>query len=636
MANITLPPLPPAPPGGGLGQKIADGAVYALQKVFNAIAAPLGQVLQKGLNDLGEQFETEAAVVFAPLYDYALSLPGVPSHLTAMIRALKTPTHIVQVPLAAIAAVLVTVGGFVGVFGPVSRLGQYEADKRLKSGRVNPAELALLVRRGELSALDAESMLGDQGFGGEYTARFAALTRHYPDLAMMSQMFFRGHVGSDVVKTYLTHQGMDPADADRVLRILPVIPGIQDLISMAVREAFSPEIIAKFGTHQDFPSRFGEEAAKQGLSQEWAMAYWAAHWALPSVTQGYEMLHRGVISQAELMTLLQTQDVMPFWRDKVLAVSYNPYTRVDIRRMYTAGILTRAQVKRSYLDGGYDTEHAENLTEWTVRDTTASEKDLVKSEVLSAYKKGLLDPGSAKAALTDMGYTAETIAMLLSLADYQKVTEKKAPVKTLQRADLTRAYLDGLMQKTELGAGLLELGYAADEVTLILAMIDAEQGTRKQAGNKDLAKSELETAYSKGIIDAGRFRQALADLGYDVAEIDFITTLADWKLADKRQTEEIEVIRQMYLNRYITRDQVIIKLGQSNLPDTQVQRMLYIWDIDYQKRLAVPTGAQLTSFAKAGILSVDRYALELSNLGYAPEHVEWFVAALAPKAKAPA
>ncbi|GAH93918.1 unnamed protein product, partial [marine sediment metagenome] len=44
------------------------------------------------------------------------------------------------------------------------------------------------------------------------------------------------------------------------------------------------------------------------------------HWSLPSPSQGFEMLHRGVIDEAELNMLLRALDIMPFWREKLTKV----------------------------------------------------------------------------------------------------------------------------------------------------------------------------------------------------------------------------------------------------------------------------------------------------------------------------
>ncbi|GAI29857.1 unnamed protein product [marine sediment metagenome] len=87
------------------------------------------------------------------------------------------------------------------------------------------------------------------------------------------------------------------------------IPPVADIITMAVREAFTPAIAEKFGQYEDFPEPLKEWAGKKGLSSEWAERYWAAHWSLPSPLQGFEMLHRGIINQDELNMFLVVTDV---------------------------------------------------------------------------------------------------------------------------------------------------------------------------------------------------------------------------------------------------------------------------------------------------------------------------------------
>jgi hypothetical protein len=123
------------------------------------------------------------------------------------------------------------------------------------------------------------------------------------------------------------------------------IPPVADIITMAVREAFTPEIAARFGQYQDLPPDFVQWVGKKGLSREWAERYWAAHWSLPSPQQGFEMLHRNIISKEELQLLLRALDIMPFWRDKLIQSAYEPLTRIDTRRMYQLGVLNEPQVK---------------------------------------------------------------------------------------------------------------------------------------------------------------------------------------------------------------------------------------------------------------------------------------------------
>ncbi len=116
--------------------------------------------------------------------------------------------------------------------------------------------------------------------------------------------------------------GIHPAYTDVYKTLAYPIPPVADIITMAVREAFSPEIARRFGQYEDYPPEFEEWAVKKGLTPEWSQRYWASHWSLPSANQGFEMLHRGVIDESELHLLLRALDIMPFWRDRLLQIAY--------------------------------------------------------------------------------------------------------------------------------------------------------------------------------------------------------------------------------------------------------------------------------------------------------------------------
>ncbi len=151
------------------------------------------------------------------------------------------------------------------------------------------------------------------------------------------------------------------------------IPPVADIITMAVREAFTPAIAARFGQYQDLPSEFVDWVGKKGLSKEWAERYWAAHWSLPSPQQGFEMLHRGVIGEADLNMLMRALDIMPFWRDKLIQIAYRPLSRVDVRRMFALGVLDVSGVRKAYTDIGYNEYNADLMTQFTIRYTEGIE-----------------------------------------------------------------------------------------------------------------------------------------------------------------------------------------------------------------------------------------------------------------------
>ncbi|KKK92206.1 hypothetical protein LCGC14_2705250, partial [marine sediment metagenome] len=203
------------------------------------------------------------------------------------------------------------------------------------------------------------------------------------------------------------------------------IPPVADIITMAVREAFTPEIARRFGQYQDLPPEFVEWAGKKGLSKDWAERYWAAHWSLPSVQQGFEMLHRGIIGQDDMNLLMRALDIMPYWRDKLIAMAYRPLTRVDVRRMYGLGTLDEAGINKAYRDLGYNSFNAGKMSDFTVRWTRRTQSRFTSADVVNAYTKFLIGSSEASSLLRDMGIRDAEVSNIIKTAGYKRSWSSK-------------------------------------------------------------------------------------------------------------------------------------------------------------------------------------------------------------------
>ena len=234
-------------------------------------------------------------------------------------------------------------------------------------------------------------------------------------------------------------------------------PQAQDFIRFAVRDTFNPAIVTKYGYDNDFPAAIVPYAMKGGMSEEWLKHFWRSHWELPSSQMGFEMLHRGLITIDELTTLLRIADMAPWWIDKVIGISYSPYTRVDTRRLYVDGMLTRDEVKKNYKDIGYDEAHAEKLTVWTckgVSDTKAVHvKDLTEAAIMKAYRFGQADVPTTTTSLKAMGYDDKEAALLISLDDYAYNDDELNEEYKILKAE----YLAGLKNDNSAATRMTEL-----------------------------------------------------------------------------------------------------------------------------------------------------------------------------------
>ncbi len=307
--------------------------------------------------------------------------------------------------------------------------------------------------------------------------------------------------------------GIHPAYHDLYKELAYPIPPVADIITMAVREAFSPGIAAKFGQYDDYPKAFQEWALKKGLTADWAKRYWAAHWSLPSPQQGFEMLHRGVIDQSELHLLLRALDVMPFWRDKLTQIAYRRLTRVDIRRMYGVGVLDEAGVYAAYLEQGYNDRDAKRMTDFTVRQILASQSKFTASDIVSAYSKYMINQGEASSLMGAVGVRSENISFILSSADYKRSWEltnsrisaiRNMYKKRVYSPDDARGKLSGLNLPSERIDALMEQWYIEDEPPPVRHWTTAQT----LAFIKD------------GSITAERGRRELVNLGYDTEHIE--------------------------------------------------------------------------------------------------------------------
>ncbi|MCJ7768697.1 hypothetical protein MUP79_09945 [Candidatus Bathyarchaeota archaeon] len=343
---------------------------------------------------------------------------------------------------------------------------------------LSPSEMATARRRREMTPDRYFKSLGWLGLSGEDSETLYNITRQYFTPFEAGNLWLRGKIDDAKLDEQLRGNGVSDDDLPNWRELYLALPTPADVVHMAVREVFTPATAEKFGQYLDIPDGFLPMARKVGLSEEVAKMYWAAHWELPSVQMGYEMLHRGIIEPPELDMLMKALDIMPFWRPKLVQMSYNPLTRVDIRRMQKLGLLTREQTVKAHKDLGYDDEKAEWLTLFTERynknpeyqdmteaDTRqALERDRSKEDWLSGYSMGLINQTDAGAGLDALGYDETERAYYLAREDYKKA--KKVTDKYIEYCH--DAYIKGVNTLNEVVDQLASLnlpGETVDELT---------------------------------------------------------------------------------------------------------------------------------------------------------------------------
>jgi len=599
-----------------LGGAVEFSFVHLVYKVFEIMGNALGSFGAGVAVRFLQVVEPELLDYVEPLIDQITSMEGLPSWLKTYLEKVREGEHEAAALLLGGIGTSVAGAAMSSVTGSLMSPLTFAMNRQLHPMRPDPGTLLAYMWRGKLPPNTLADYMEDQGYadfmfdnaeevfrprlgeGGLAEARrrkdltktevqtelmrrgyptddaelFAALTYILIPAGEVITAMRRKSITPEEAEDRLHHLGYTDDDTSLLIENSKVIPNLADLVGMAVREAWDDGVAAAYGYDDDFPGEFAEWAEKQGLDREWATRYWRAHWTLPSVTLGYEMMHRRIISEGELEDLLRIADYPSVWRKHMIEAAYTPLTRVDVRRMYGLGVLTEEDVYWSYRDIGYNDENAAKMTQFTVlyvnkddSDKVSVARELTRSVIEKAYRKGVVDRTEADIRLRDIGYDAEDVELLLSMLDLQ--------VELDEMPDYLEDY------------------------------------------RKDIEKVVI-GSYTARFIDDGTATSYLLDVGFCETEIGLMLAIADFKYAESVRAKALNIIGEAYVRRAIDYSEAVSRLGRLALPAGQQAQVFSEWDIERDLRTRRLTESQYRKCLKDKLITVDVYAENMRGLGY--------------------
>jgi len=207
--------------------------------------------------------------------------------------------------------------------------------------------------------------------------------------------------------------------------------------------------------------------------------------------------------------LLRVLDIPSFWRSRLIKLSYNPLTRVDVRRMFQMGVLSSAEVRRHYLDLGYSEKDAKAMTAWTEIEYAPESRDLTRSDIEDALSRGMLTESEAYGYLRALGYSEESASFYIA-----RVAAKRAEeVQAQQLKAIQSQYEKGIIDEGQARARMAALNLPESQVIANLELWTVNREAKIQRP----AVGKLESFYKDSIIGADEFRQEMSAHGYNVA-----------------------------------------------------------------------------------------------------------------------
>jgi len=499
---------------------------------------------------------------------------------------------------------------------------------RLRLAILSPSETAAAVIQSYWERAKGVLNLANYGYTDEDAATLIDIQGEPLAPGQLLDLLNRGDVDEAFVRQGLNESRLKPKYNDALLKLRFQLLGASDYIRFAVREVFSPASRAALTLDEDYPAILTEKLRRIGYSEDDARDSWAAHWELPSPSQAYEMLHRGLITESQLDDYLKSADYAPVWRPLLKAISYDPLTRVDVRRAYKLGVVSLDDVKATYRSIGYDEKNAAILTEFTRVDADEErkqERELlvgpVKSSALAMYKARRIGEDQLRQTLADLKYPKELVDRFIADIDFVREQDHREDVAAAVKA----SYVKALRSRDDTVAILVKAGYSEAELAQLLETWDilreATELQPHQAAQRDLTKGEILQAFADDVYSEDQTRLAIAALGYDENESGAIVGHAVLVKQKKALADEVEVIHQETIAGGRSFDAASVALDGLGVPSTQKRLYLIKWGQERQKRIPDFPVALLEKLAAKNLLTTDAARFYLINQGYTEQQI---------------
>lgn len=567
-----IPDYEPEEPTGLMGRLVRTIDDFRL-RYGERLKDFLGSTLAWGLDVVLDVAEKAAAPILRPIMGKAKATGKVPPELDGLLGEIENPESAIGAAFAASAGGAASGGLISSTLGPYLLLLQYEIQRMAQQGRLDPGmAVSAELRDPALSGL-VESDLRDLGWTDDRIGAFRLAVKTLTDAGTLTRYKFRFNMEDSEYYTRMAKLGFDEAEAKLFLDAQRYYPSPMELVMWQAREVFEPGMVERYGLDDELEGLQKDAFYRAGMDDEQIRNHWRAHWQHASWVQVIEMLRRGQLTEGEVREWFRVVEIPPFWRDKLIAISWAVPTRVDVRRfwdmrtidedrlkeiygwqgyhgkdlddyvlwtkVYVAfpdllarwknGWITLDQVRSELIGYGMTPDRMEELIETKVKTMgagrTTAERDLTKTDIYKGVKKGILVWAQGVELLVDLGYDPGEADYILRLNVPVGETTPELKQRELTKGDIKAAFLADVISADEAYGRLMEIRYNPDDAAFIMSIYETVKAGKQEEPGKSLTKADITKAVKLGLIEPGEGFIMLQDIGYDPAESEFILAI---------------------------------------------------------------------------------------------------------------
>jgi len=311
------------------------------------------------------------------------------------------------------------------------------------------------------------------------------------------------------------------------------MPSAQDLVNWQAKEVFEPAMIAKYGLDDEFEALDLTLFEKIGVTEEQALNFWRAHWEHPEFRTIVEMLRRTDFTEEDMSDWFRLVEIPPFWRQKLIDISYEVPTRVDVRRFWDMRTIDEARLREIYAWQGYHGKDLDDYVLWT-------KVYVAFPDLIARWKNGWITLDEVRAELTGYGMPADRLEELIETKMKPTEGDRVAAERDLTKTDIYKGVKTGIITRGEAMDLLMDLGFEEDEADYLLTINIPPDEEDVVVNQRELTKTDIIKGLKAEVITEQEALDRLLELRYTLLDAEFLLKIYKATIKPPAEAKERE------------------------------------------------------------------------------------------------
>lgn len=471
---------------------------------------------------------------------------------------------------------------------PAGQLLANEAWHRYPDRPLQAIQLAMGVASGQVAREWATDEARNTGISGERFDRLVAVFDAGPGMSSAFEMWRRGLIDEPAFRRALKRDALEPEWIDALVGLRNVLLTPAELAAMRQQGYID-------GARQH------DEAGKQGITAERADLQFEAAGLPPGYGELREMLHRGIITEAEFRQAIREANTKVKYTDELLQLAAPLLNPSTIVALHLKGWIDDGDFHARMAKWGYSAAEADDWHNSAGRPATVL-------QMVKGFRRGGRIPG---VDATERAHVRKAVVQSdIRPEDFDVLFAGRE--STPSAFVLRRLVQDGAFTQQEAADILYQNAWKREWADAAAASFAGGAATT----SKGLTATDLANEYEARWITRSQYVNGLKQLGFTDATANNKADAEDAKRTRKARDATIALIGAQYTHHRIGRDRALAELDAAGAPARVRDGVMVEWD---RQRALTPdamTVVQIKKAWKRAVFTTDEAIARLEFKGY--------------------